>query len=111
MDPNDLSISILKGVAEYKSASKSTGRKILKANAPYLDSISEPKEFQKLTESQQYYYKKALITYAEFVIENSPEEAKKVLGHGKKFFIDENSMVLLRDNADFKKAYTALTKK
>ena len=108
MDPNDFSIEVLKGVSEYKSASKSAARKVLKENVPYLDSISKPEKFETLTESQQYFYKKALISYAKFVEEKEPEEAKRILNLGKKYFIDENSLILLPDNSDFKKAYNSL---
>ena len=110
MDPNDRSIVVLQGIAEYESMSKSEGRRTLKESVPYLDSVAVEKEFEKLTESQQYFYKKALIAYAKFEIESNPAHAKRMLAIGKKYYIDQNDLCLLTDNTDFKRAYKKLTK-
>jgi len=108
-DPVDPGAILLRGHLEILTKNKSEGKTLIKEGMARVKAIGADLQFGDMTLSQQVYFKKALIIYAEAKNRKDPIAAKEIISLGQQFFYEKRQDCLIEDNEDFKTVYDKIT--
>ncbi len=109
LDPDCRGAVLLHGELEILAKNKSEGKKIRIAGLEGVKKIGDDIQFGDMTETQQRYFKYAVIFSAKLQLEKDPTMAKEIISIGQPYFGEEREDCLLEDNSDFVEAYKLIT--
>jgi hypothetical protein len=105
LDPDDFGVTILRGLYEIKNNNRTEGRKYLTKGLDSIKSDYLGENFELLSESQQHFFKIALIESGEYYISKDLTKAKNIIRMGEPFFLGNNQDCILENLDDFKKIF------
>lgn len=105
LDPEDSGITILRGLYEIKNKNRTEGRKYLSDGIDKIEADYSDTHFELLSESQQLFFKMALIEAGKFYKPKDLVKAREIIRLGEPFFLGNNEDCVLENVDDFKEVF------